>query len=112
MSPLELALSYMSCFYNSQNWDALEAILSPSLRFRGPFKSYDSSEAYLRDLRADPPLDMGYESLQIYESIGAVCLFYQMRKGDLRVPMAQTFQVKGKLISEIELVFDTALFKA
>ncbi len=110
MKPLELALIYMDCFYNTGNLEALEKILAPSLVFEGPLFTFDSASAYLTSLRDAPPEGMRFELLQAFENQDQVCLIYQFSKADISVPMAQSFKITNNKISKIRLIFDTRPF--
>lgn len=110
MSPLALARQYMAIVYEGGDLTALLGICAPDLRFAGPFAQYDSAQAYVADLRADPPDGFGWSPLHAWEDRTSACLVYQFSKKDISTPMAQIFETNGHQITAIRLIFDTQAF--
>ncbi len=111
MRPLELARQYMDLFYAGKDLDALMDLFARDFTFSGPFYRFDSAEAYVRSLKADPPEGLSYRIIRTFESDAAACLVYQFSKPGVSVPMAQLFEISGGKISRILLIFDTGAFR-
>ncbi len=110
MKPLQLALKYMEVFYSGGDMQALRPLLAEDFSFSGPFYTFESAEAYIDSLKADPPKEFEYEIIRSWEDDSSACLIYQFSKPGVSTPMAQMFQVKEGRISKILLVFDTGAF--
>lgn len=100
----------MEIFFAGERFSGLERLLAPDLSFTGPFLSFESAEAYIASLEADPPVDCAYELLGTFESESAACLLYRFTKPGVSTPMAQLFEVADGRIRKILLVFDTGAF--
>ncbi|MEQ9288973.1 MAG: hypothetical protein RIG77_18765 [Cyclobacteriaceae bacterium] len=111
MKPLELARLYMDIVFDSPQMERLVDILADDLKFRGPFFQSDCADDYIRTMASDPPVGFRYKILQEYEDNSSACLIYSFEKPGISTTMAQVFQTKGNKISEILLVFDSAVFQ-
>jgi len=110
MRPLELANKYMEIFYSGNQIDDLRQLFSNDFSFKGPFYEFDTAEAYIESLKAEPPAGFEYSIYQSYENESSACLIYQFSKPGVSVLMAQQFEIKNGRISRIFLIFDTAAF--
>jgi hypothetical protein len=106
MTPYELALKYMAAFFGEAPLASMEALLADDFSFRGPYYEFKSSKAYLESLSKDPPIDVGYRILDVYEKENSVCLVYLFSKAGMQTPMAQTFELHDGKITKSELIFD------
>lgn len=110
MNPEALARRYLDIFYGGRPLDELYEILAPKLRFEGPLATFDSAEAYIDALKADPPAGMRYQLIQSFKKGNSVNLIYDFEKGSIKTRMSQLFVVEGDKISRIQLIFDSAVF--
>ena len=111
MNKREVALEFLRCFC-SGDIEGLVPLLAEDLQFRGPFFQFDSSNAYLRSLRDDPPERCGYRVLSVTEGENSVSIYYDYEKSDMTVTIAQLFTFKNDKINDILLVFDGTGFAA
>ncbi len=84
--------------------------MTDNFNFNGPFYQFDSAEAYITSLQADPPKGFKYEIIRSFENESSACLIYQFTKPGVCTPMVQLFEVKERKISKVLLVFDTQTF--
>jgi len=112
MGPLELAHTYMDCFFGKASLDNMEKILSDELYFEGPLYTFTSAADYLTSLKNNPPEDVSYKIINEYENKTSACLIYHFIKPGINTLMAQCFEVKLECdrISRINLIFDTSKF--
>jgi len=110
MKPLDLALQYMDLFFNGDDVEALRPLLAGDFRFEGPFYTYDSADAYIAALKADPPEDFAYELMHAFENESSACLVFEFTKPGIRIPMIQLFEIKENKITKVLLIFDTGVF--
>jgi len=110
MSPLELALAYMACFYGEVPLEKMRDLLADDLEFRGPLFEFDSAKAYFDSLMSDPPINVRYEVQEAYEKGNSVCLIYSFMKPNVETTMAQQFEFYEGRIKRIQLIFDSKVF--
>ncbi|KPK55898.1 MAG: hypothetical protein AMS22_02900 [Thiotrichales bacterium SG8_50] len=110
MSPLELAHRYIKSFVGELPLESMAPVLADDLRFVGPWFEFDSAQAYLESLRADPPQAARYEILNAFEDGNSACLIYRFSKPGVQALVAQTFEVRDGKIGRIRLIFDTKAF--
>ena len=110
MRPGQLAAKYMEIVFGGGPYDMLAEILADDCTFSGPFYSFDSAEAYIESLNADPPSGFEYELVRAFEDEQSACLIYQFSKPGVTTVMAQMFEVAGGKIQKIVLVFDREAF--
>ena len=110
MSPLTLALKYMEIVFDGTEVGALRSLLAHDCAFQGSFYEFDTAEAYIQSLEADPPVGFDYEIIHAFEAASSVCLIYHFSKPGISVPMAQVFDVSEDKIQKILLIFDTGAF--
>lgn len=110
MSPLDLVLSYMEIVFDGTSVGALCPLLAEDCTFEGPFYQFDTAEAYIQSLEAEPPEGFEYRIIQTFERESSVCLVYHFSKPGISVPMAQVFEISEGKISKILLIFDTGAF--
>jgi len=108
--PLDLARRYLDAFC-AGNLSELEPLLALTLSFAGPLHTFDSADAYLKALAADPPAGCGYDLLASFENESAACLVYRFTKPGASTTMAQLFEVADGRIRKMVLVFDTAALR-
>lgn len=89
----------------------LEPLLCEELQFRGPLHEFDSREAYLSVLCADPPERCDFQLLSVTQAEECVAVFYEYQKPDGSLTIAQLFRFRDARISEITLVFDGRSFE-
>jgi hypothetical protein len=105
MTNQEVVLAYIRRFCVG-DIDGMEPLIAPDLRFDGTFHQYLSRAAYLDSLRNDPPEKCGYEVISLTEGGDNVAVFYNYKKPDRVIKIAQLFKIKNQKISEVLLVFD------
>lgn len=105
MTNRDIALEYLRCFC-AGDIDGLEPLLAHDLIFNGIFHSYRSSAEYLAGLRSDPPEKSQCHILGITADSESVALFYEYRKPDRVMQIAQLFKISELKINEILLIFD------
>ncbi len=110
MKPLDIALRYMEVFFAEGDMDALRPLLADDFRFEGPFYTYDSADAYIDALKADPPEGFAYTLIDAFEGASSACLIFEFTKPGIRVPMAQRFEMREGRITRVLLIFDTGVF--
>ena len=110
MSPLNLAEKYMDILFPGSDPELLRPLLGKPFLFEGPFFTFETAEAYIQSLKADPPIDFSYELLKSWEDDSSACLIYQFSKPGISTPMVQWFEVNNSKIVKILLVFDSAVF--
>lgn len=110
MTPLELAQEYMDIVFKMDDLERLRKILSDDLEFNGPLYQFNSADAYISSMQANPPRDFSYEMIKTYEDHTSACLVYQFSKPGISVPMVQTFEIQNDKIRYMLLVFDTQAF--
>ena len=110
MKALELALKYMECVFQTNEFENLRDILAEDLKFKGPFFSFNSANDYINSLQKDPPLGFNYKIIKTYEDNSSACLIYKFSKPGVTTTMMQVFKTDEERIKDILLVFDTAVF--
>ena len=110
MTPLDIALRYMKVFFSGGGIEALRPLLADDFRFEGPFYTYDSADAYIDALKADPPEGFAYTLIDAFEGASSACLIFEFSKPGSRIPMAQLFEIENGSISKVLLLFDTDAF--
>ena len=103
-------MQYMEIFYSGQDVGRLRALLSDELEFRGPLYRFQSADAYVDSLLADPPVGMTYRVVESFSTERSACLVYEFEKAGVRTPMVQLFKCSAGKIDAILLVFDTGDF--
>ena len=98
-------MEYLRCFC-AGDIDGLEPLLAADLHFTGTFHNYGSAGEYLDSLRNDPPEKCGYKVLSVTENEGSVAVFYEYRKPDRVMQLAQLFEIRNEQINDILLIFD------
>jgi hypothetical protein len=86
----------------------LEALLHPKLHLRGPLIECHTRDEYLQTLRSSTLEPAGCVILQVNAGANEAAILYEYRKPVAPVLVAQFNRLQDGLISEIELVFDTA----
>jgi hypothetical protein len=86
----------------------LEAILHPKLHLRGPLMECHTRDEYLQTLRGSALEPAACVILQVNAVANEAAILYQYQKPVSPVLVAQFNRLQDSLISEIELVFDTA----
>lgn len=109
MRALDVAHRYLTAFF-AGDLESLHDLLADNLVFEGPFFQGDSAKAYMDALRESVPKAMKYHILNEFDSANEACVIYQFCKADVSTPMAQYFEVQGKKITKIRLIFDSAAF--
>lgn len=109
MTPLELALVYMDCLFETGDFDHLRTYLDDNLRFEGPLYRYESADDYINALKRDPPDNFSYKILKTWSDQSSACLVYQFTKPGISTTMAQVFETSGDKIKSIQLIFDASL---
>ena len=109
-NPTELAQRYMDAFYGHEPLESMEKFLAENLIFEGPFQRTTGAKAYLESLKRNPPVNVSYETEEVFENENSVCFVYQFSKPGVKTRMMQTFEVCDGKISTIKLVFDTNSF--
>ncbi|MDH5178952.1 MAG: nuclear transport factor 2 family protein [Gammaproteobacteria bacterium] len=110
MNSLQLAHAWLDCFYGKRPLMEMADLLADGLVFEGPLYQFDSKQAYLDSLRADPPVGLDYRILDEFVREDVVCIIYQFIKPGMTTTMAQTFSVVDDKITAIRLVFDSRPF--
>ncbi len=105
MDNRERALSFIKRFCGG-DVERLAPLLSSDLKLVGPLFQFESRDAYLAALRADPPEEGDVRLLSVSEADDQVSIFYEYRRSGGAVTVAQLFKFKHEKISEILLVFD------
>lgn len=105
MTNREVAMEYLRCFC-AGDIDGLEPLLAADLSFNGTFHEYRSREAYVGSLRLAPPEECRFEVLSVTESGDSVAVFYNYRKPDRIMTIAQWFKIQSGQIEDVLLVFD------
>ena len=105
MTNQDVALTYLKCFC-AGDMDGLGSLLAVDLSFKGPFHAYGSSAEYLHSLRSDPPERCPYKILSVTENTDSVAVFYEYRKPDQVMQIAQLFRIADQKIKDVLLVFD------
>ena len=105
MTNREIALKYLSCFC-AGDIEELQQLLAPHLKFSGTLHSYSSRVEYLDSLNNDSPGKCDYKLLSIAENDDSVAVFYDYKKPDQIVHIAQLFTISDQKIQEILLIFD------
>lgn len=110
MSDPDAALAFLERFC-AGNIDSLVPLLDGRLEVTGPLHRFTSRTAYLESLKADPPQSCKYQVLSVTAGEDTVAVFYEYRKGDGVLTIAQLFQFRNHLIVKMRLVFDTDGFE-
>jgi hypothetical protein len=105
MSNRDIALEYVRRFC-AADIDGLARLLAPELSFKGTFHAYRSAADYIDSLRSDPPVKCGYKVLSLTEGEGSVAVFYEYRKPDRTMTIAQLFRIADDRINDVLLIFD------
>jgi hypothetical protein len=105
MNNQEVALEFIERFC-AGDINGIEHLLSADLRFRGPFYEFNSAEEYITSLLSNPPERCGFNILSITEGDDSLAVFYDYKKPEGVIRIAQLFKFKELLISEMLLVFD------
>ena len=105
MSQRETALQFIKRFC-AGDVAGLEPLLCEDLHFRGPWHRSDSRDAYLAVLCDDPPERCEFRLLSVTQADDSVAVFYEYRKADGSLTIAQLFHFRDDRISDITLVFD------
>jgi len=105
MNNRDVAVEFVKCFC-AGDVDALVPLLTPELKFKGPFYEFGSADAYLDSLRNDPPEQCGYRVISVTEDADSVSIYYDYEKSDRTITIAQLFKFTNQKIREILLVFD------
>lgn len=111
MSPLDLAQQYMDIVYDTGKWEDLRKIFHPDLQFDGPFYSFSTADTYIQIMEENPPVGFQYELIRAYEDDSSACLVHRFFKPGVSTIMAQIFEVEGKKIKRIQLIFDSGAFR-
>ena len=112
MSPENLAKKYMEILFSGAGQEGLLPLFGDPFLFEGPFFTFNTAEAYVRSLMADPPTGFSYKLLKSWGDDSSACLIYQFSKPGISTPMAQWFEVKNGKITKILLVFDSKSFRS
>ena len=99
------AMAFLNCFCGG-DVDGLADLLAEDLQFKGPLYEFNARDAYLECLRNDPPGKFSHRVLNVTESEDCVSIYYDYQKPNGAITIAQLFQFKNQIISEILLVFD------
>ncbi len=110
MNSTELALKYMAAFYGDSPLESMKPLLASDLVFEGPFHTSKTGDAYFESLAKNPPKDVKYQILEVYEKETSACLIYQFSKPGVETTMVQTFEINDGKITKIKLIFDTRAF--
>jgi hypothetical protein len=105
MNNCDVAIEFVKCFC-AGDVDALAPLLTPDVRFKGPFYEFGSADAYLDSLKNGPLEKCGYRVLSITESKDSVSIYYDYEKSDRTITIAQLFKFSNQKVQEILLVFD------
>jgi hypothetical protein len=105
VSNRDLAINYLQAFC-AGNLSRLDSLLAEDLNFRGPFHTFRSASEYMDSLRCDPPDECGFEICSITENENTVAVFYEYKKPDRTVQIAQLFEFKEQRIKAILIIFD------
>jgi hypothetical protein len=82
MTPLELALKYMDCLFETGNLEELRNILCDDLFFIGPLYKFHSADSYLDSLRNEPPKGFNYRLIKSYgDKLLPVCFINFQNQG-------------------------------
>ena len=103
---VEIAKEFISRF-TTGNIEGLEELLQEDLYFKGPLLKCNTRTDYLDSLRDNPPNSSEFKILSVIESDDEVSIFYEYRKEEGYLTVAQLFRFKSKKIAEIILVFDS-----
>lgn len=106
MKAAELALKYMEVFFSGKNLDELKSLLADDFSFTGPFYQFSSAENYINSLKEDPPREMKYKIIKLFEDENSACIVYQFTKENVSTPMAQLFETENGRLKKIVLIFD------
>ena len=105
MNKQELAIEFVKRFCTG-DVDGLAPLLADDLQLEGPLFQFRSSGDYLDSLRKDPPVNGDYRLLSVTDSDDHVSIFYEYRRSEGAITIAQLFKFRDQKISEILLVFD------
>lgn len=105
MKSKQLAIEFVKRFCEG-DVEALEPLLADDFTLKGPLFQFESRAAYLDSLRSDQLERGSYRLPSVTESDDSVAVFYEYRKSEGAVTIAQLFRFKAQKISEILLVFD------
>ncbi len=105
MTNRERAMEFVASFC-AGDVGAIEQLLAEDLVFRGPLVQSDTREEYIKTLRADPPVVVSYTVLSITDNDSEVVVFYEYKKPEEVLTIAQLFQfTEQQRIKKSILVF-------
>lgn len=107
MSDQQIAREFIQTFCTG-DIEALEPLLDPALIFHCPLASFDSRQAYLDRLNADPPVPGEHKILSLTEKGDDVVVRYEYRKPLVTLTITQWFGFCDGRIRETRLDFDMA----
>ena len=110
MSNPDAALAFLECFC-AGNIDGLVPLLDERLQVTGPLHRFASRATYLSSLKTDPPQSCEHQVLSITAGEDTVAVFYDYRKSDGALTVAQLFRFNNHVIVEMHQVFDTDGFE-
>ena len=97
MSDHDAALAFLERFC-AGSIESLVPLLDERLEVTGPLHRFTWRTAYLDRLTADPPQPCEYQVLSVTAGDDTVTVFYDYRKGDGVLTIAQLFRFRNHLI--------------
>ncbi len=110
MNNRDAALAFLECFCDG-NVEGMEPLLDARLQVKGPLHRFNSRAGYLDSLKASPPQACEYQVLNVTVSDEDVAVFYDYKRAEGVLTVAQLFRFNDHLIVEMRLVFDTDGFE-
>lgn len=105
MSNRDTALNFVKAFCGG-DIEEIESTLGRQFSLSGPLFTFDSKEAYLSSLNADPPVPGPYKIISVMELSDCVSIYYTYQRHSESITIAQLFWMENEKISKTLLVFD------
>jgi hypothetical protein len=103
----KLALTYLEAV-GKQQYDKLERIVTPDLRFRGPAMTRTSAAEYLTALKRLAAIHVQNDVKRVFVDGDHVCVIYDFVTDTSAgaLPVVEWLQFDGERISSIDLYYD------
>ncbi len=112
MNPTEVARAYIDgC--GAKQWDAVSALLAPSVTFSGPGNSVTGAPAYLAILKRLGGVWVRSDVKRVFTDGAEVCVIYDLVTDTAAgaVPIVEWLTVEAGRIASVTLFFDRVSFK-
>jgi len=112
-NPLDVIQQFQQAL-GKGDFTAARQLLHDNLSFRGPLDTFQKPEPYLEAFKKLHPIIQRIDMLKMFADGNDVCVLYDMVTN---TPIGTTFvcewyQIKGKKIADIRIVFDARPFAA